>query len=281
VRSIAVLGAGRLYDLDTDALAHRFDEITLVDADPNCLPAWSAYGQRLPGTGHLTTVVTDITGVLGPWSAELRTALEQNRGASNPWKEALSTIRRFGEKGMPNALNLNADAVLSLNILSQLPLGWQALIERELHRSFGRSLVKERETEWLESYTVSGKRIIEAHLRDLAALPAREILVVTDLRYAFPGASDLTWESETTEAEPADQPMKGRWKSGTLSSLEEMDALLGASIAMNSPTESLGGRVMKHYRPWVWDLSPQRGSEKAEKHLVTAFSLGPKRSDKE
>lgn len=48
-KSIAVLGAGRLYDLNIDVTS-RFSEIHLFDKDPTVLPYWEAFREQSNGS---------------------------------------------------------------------------------------------------------------------------------------------------------------------------------------------------------------------------------------
>lgn len=112
---IAVLGAGRLLDINLSLLIPRFDEVHLYDADPTVIPSWkeasgSFYGSKV--FGH----IEDVTGTLARWSRGVARAVRSGR-----LKEYLSEL----EVGSGAWEHERYDGVISLNIIGQLPLYWR------------------------------------------------------------------------------------------------------------------------------------------------------------
>ena len=68
--SLAVLGAGRLLDLDLAACLDYCSEITFYDADPGVWPAWRA-AQEQYGSERIKGQVIDLTGTVGAWNQAL------------------------------------------------------------------------------------------------------------------------------------------------------------------------------------------------------------------
>ena len=113
--TLAVLGAGRLLDINLLELVARFDQIHLYDADPTVISSWkkkagSAYGDKV--FGH----IEDVTGSLARWTRGLSRA-----GRAGKLKEYLSEL----EVGSGAWEHQGYDGVISLNIIGQLPLYWR------------------------------------------------------------------------------------------------------------------------------------------------------------
>ena len=226
---LAVLGPGRLYDFAGDALPARFRRLLMVDADPSSVPYWRELGVEVEPR------VADLTGHSERW----RAALARYRGG---WPQTLDYIRSIVKPGdEPHAFA--ADAVLSLNVLSQLPIGWQDCVEEYLVRRFGARHVKANEREWLDAVEPGAELIVRQHLHALAASGARSILLITDVEYADSHGDG------TTELSPA---------------------LYGVD-----PAQELAGYTLRWQDSWRWDISPA-GAESPEcgtAHHVTAFAF--------
>jgi len=138
------VGRGRLLDFNRTVLLPRFSNLQLVDADPLCRHVW----KKLPKP--VDPVCVDISGCLDEWIASLKRVHQ-------PWAETLEVIR---EKSAPAdaAFCVNSDALLSLNILSQLQIVWQEGVEAYLQGRFGRDFVKKHEAEWLDALRPGDRR---------------------------------------------------------------------------------------------------------------------------
>lgn len=145
-RKVAVLGSGPLFDVPLESLAEAFDEVLLVDIVH--LRRTRRIASRFD---NVTLVEMDLTGVL--------TSL----GRAEPQTELLA---------VPNALRRlladpRLDLVVSLNVLSQLPLLPVAHAVDHLDYSDARAISL-------------GRRIVQAHLRALAGTDAN-VCLVTDV----------------------------------------------------------------------------------------------------
>ena len=225
---LAVLGAGRLFDFASDALPRHFQRFLMIDADPSCADAWSA----LSGI-EIEPRIGDVTGCLERWQQEL------NRFHGD-WAAALAHIRQISQptdRPMPFA----ADAVLSLNLMSQLPIGWQDCAEDFLGRRFGARNAGQQESEWLAAVEPGAKWIVEQHLAALANSHARTILLMTDAEYAeyHGGPNSVRWSD-------------GVWGADAGLRLDVTPALYGID-----PVAAMQENYALRWQDsWLWDISP-------------------------
>ena len=255
---LTVLGAGRLLDFNGPALLPRFAHLRLVDADPLCLPYWKKL-KKLSDA-----ICLDISACLDDWIAELR------KTPAN-WHDMLQTIRSYGDRPQ-QAYSASSDALLSLNVLSQLPIVWQDGVEAMLLRGYGKRFVETREEEWLDALRPGAQALVEQHLTAIEASTPRFVLVITDVDYLeYKGKSyrrdqrvppPVTWSPEgwcaeqgiTCKVSPA---------------LERVD-LSAATFQKWMPSYRLTWQEC-----WLWHISPL-GTEKNESgkvHRVGAFAL--------
>jgi len=227
---LAVLGAGRLIDFANDALAPRFQRLLMIDADPSSASHWRGLGIEVePRIG-------DLTGCSHRWQQEL------NRFHGG-WPEHLEHVRQIVQP-TDHAMSFSADAVLSLNVMSQLPIAWQDCVEDHLARRFGARHVRSREEEWLAAAEPGARWMVEQHVAALAASNAGSILLITDVEY-----TDYHDGGQRAEVSPA---------------------LYGVD-----PATALPGYILRWQDSWQWDISPIGIESPAcgTLHRVAAFAL--------
>ncbi|MCB0345012.1 MAG: hypothetical protein KDD66_07835 [Bdellovibrionales bacterium] len=251
--SLAVLGAGRLYDVALEDLADAFTDISLFDADPQCLRYWKRASKMLPPHSQFSFHIGDITCVLLPRLHALRSHLSK----SESWDQALDYLAASPDLQMtpPSAFlsHDEFDAVLSINLLSQLPVYWQHIVETELKTTFGAKHVLQNEEHWLAAFIPSAKSLVEQHLRDLRASGARFILVITDYRYEHYYRDDSG--NEVTE---------------------QIDALLGHEILDQLALQELFPNYDAQYgAEWDWHIAPlgRDRNQVGERHKVIPILL--------
>jgi hypothetical protein len=223
---LAVLGAGRLLDFAAGPCASRFRRWLLIDADPSCATHWRAFDNV-----EVEARIGDLTGCMDRWSRELT-------GCRGDWNETLQFVREIAAIPFAPVMAFAADAVLSLNVLSQLPIGWQDVVEEHLERRFGSPRTKENEEEWLAAVEPGGRRIVEQHLEALAASSARSILLIADVEYAEyrGGANSVRWRD-------------GTWGADAGLSVHVSPALYGVA-------PEIAGYTVRWRDSWLWDISP-------------------------
>ncbi len=281
---ILILGAGRLYDV-SEPVIEAFQSVGFVDADELCLPLWKKLQQKYPEKEFRFSGV-ELSGVLEDWNKRLGEE-PQTLG----WKELLDRLRTFGQSEGYRPSNLRnlcsleqPDLVISLNILSQLPVMWQNLIEHELIRRFGASRVQEGEDEWLKSFLPSARFLVRRHLEDLAECNASAVLLISDVEYLYyvpesvGGRFPFEWVEEEVES--------GGWK--LLSAETEVsDADVAAKCFSADPlydvnieNEKLLRALFADWRveyadSWIWNICPvpEKGMQEAVAHRVRAVSF--------
>lgn len=245
---LAILGAGRLADLDASSLAPRFRRALLIDADPASQSHW-----RRSGFTEIEPRIGDLTGVIASWAARLETSPPRAT-----WDATLDRIRAIVDPAADSPMPFAADAVLSLNVLSQLPIAWQDMVERYLQRRFGRGPTRRREEEWLAAVDAGGAWIVREHLAALARSRARSILLLTDLDYA---------EYRHTATPPTHE--NGEWQAAPGAHVDVFPALYGADPAV------IAGFTLAWRESWLWHISPlgRESREYGTVHRVGAFAF--------
>jgi len=178
-RRLLVLGAGRLLDFD-ESLAERFEEIFFVDADPASVGRWREFQKRWKGRVGIDWDLRELTAKYDPWQMFLAAEFTRLPRADR-WPAALQVFERMIETPLPKMPP--ADAILSLNTLSQLPIGWREIARGVLEEAFGKAAIGEREAEWTAALEASSRRIVEDHFAVIARSRATHALVSTDIEF--------------------------------------------------------------------------------------------------
>ena len=238
---LAVLGAGRLLDFE-HSLAQRFDHLRFVDADPLCEPFWKRKHPR-----H-ESVIADVSGCLRDWTAALPQAAS--------WQETLSAIGCHRAPVVVAPWLRDCSAILSVNLLSQIPIAWQERVETHLRKQFGSALVQSKEEEWLAAVEPGARSLVESHVAMLNQSGARDILLITDLAHIeYKG----THRYSRRRLDPPPN----------VSGAEREDALYG----VEHPALSNYRRTAAD--EWLWHISPQglESSHKGSIHVVGSFAF--------
>lgn len=256
VDELVVLGAGRLYDFNKSAAIERFRGLSLYDADPSVLATWDKLRRRFSGEIHSN--LCELTGVLATWRKALyeQFACLQAEQHATRWQEALHAIAAIPEEIPPSVNPLlppvgsGKRGILSLNILSQIPLAWQRITEAALTRCFSRAFVNEREDEWIASYIHGGARLIQHHLASIFSVDAEGVLLITDVSYSEKGDEAVDRNAD-----------------GSVCSLM-------CGVDLDSELKKyLGCYENGPQRGWQWQLTPVWSSQGAETHAVQSFEF--------
>ena len=225
-----------------DCLAQRFDHLRFVDADPLCEPFWKRKHPR-----H-ESVIADVSGCLRDWTAALPQAAS--------WQETLSAIGCHRAPVVVAPWLRDCSAILSVNLLSQIPIAWQERVETHLRKQFGSALVQSKEEEWLAAVEPGARSLVESHVAMLNQSGARDILLITDLAHIeYKG----THRYSRRRLDPPPN----------VSGAEREDALYG----VEHPALSNYRRTAAD--EWLWHISPQglESSHKGSIHVVGSFAF--------
>ena len=253
--SLTVLGAGRLFDFNRQTLLPRFRKLRLVDAGPLCQTAW----KDLPGP--VEAICVDISNCLAEWITELRTV-------KLPWEETLDVVRKRQAR---QAYGASGDALLSLNVLSQLQIVWQDGMEEILRRRFGRRFVQQHEAEWLDALRPGGQMLVEQHLAAIESCGAKSALIISDLEY-------LEYQGKKfarSHWEPAPVEWAEGWRVDRGITCEVSPALEGVTLDEATFARWMPSFHLAWQQTWLWHILPN-GIEKGaagKVHRVGAFAL--------
>lgn len=177
-QTVAVLGAGRLLDIDLEELLDRYQEIHLFDADPGCRRIWKKrYPARYDKTVFGHTV--DITECLTDWTDIIR-------GASS--KEDLQNRLQGLQAPSPKWGGSGFDGCISLNILSQIPLYWRDRVMQMYPRW---------ELQSSPQLSASMDALQSMHLHAVARNSIRWSALLTDTEYYFYHVDSSEWSVES------------------------------------------------------------------------------------
>ena len=249
-RSIAVLGAGRLYDLDVQSVLKHFSYVHLYDADPSCLPYWRRTFGAVVDNDRWRYQICDITGTLAQWSAQLQDFLRSHSATDGA---ALCRALRSLAALEPIALSDSADAqyscVLSLNLLGQIPVYWLdrfTLLVRKfwnLRPDAGGCF----ECDLAEALESSMAKLELQHLKFLEQSCAAKIIIISDAALCYYRPDIAAWQAEP------------------------------ALASHDNPRESLtlSGYRRTRTESWLWHISPHgiEFKDHGEIHEVLALEL--------
>ena len=250
-------------DVDTAALAAKFATLWFVDADPLAAVYWRKCAVPLRWD------VCDVSGVIKDWVRRVETT-------GGGWKQVLNQVRTL-PRPAGVAFTPIADGIVSLNLLSQIPIVWQELLEQHLNNRFGVAFVKKQEQHWMDAMIPGARWLVEEHLKTLARTGARNILLIADLNYAYyRNAPSMPLEGATA-------PLA--WDSGEWSAsvagvkFEVADSLFGVRLDDGEMFRQwMPGYEMDWRQIWLWHISPLglEYKKRGTVHRVGAFALRKK-----
>jgi len=183
-RRVAVLGAGRLLDVDIEMLLAHSQEVHLFDADSGCLFHWRArLGPRLGGRAFAH--IEDITGSLKRWEGILRAS--RRRGDLAECLRGLRAVRPAWSKA-------EFCSIVSLNLLGQIPLYWRDFVQASRGRLSGDDE---------EALAASMGELQRAHLEALFSSGAGQLVMLFDSEYYRYRSSESEWRVEPALFGPA------------------------------------------------------------------------------
>ncbi len=185
--SVAVLGAGRLFDIDVELLCQRAGRICLYDADPSLVPYW----RRAFAGREFEPHITDLTGTLTAWTETLVTALKQR-----PNIAGVIDVLNGLTQNLQAPPKIECDVILSLNVLSQLPIYWRDRVTQLLTKRLRLKTDQHGNfpDELLSALDNSMAALQRQHLEILQDSSARWILLSSDLHFMYYVTSHAHWQ---------------------------------------------------------------------------------------
>ena len=190
-----VLGAGRLYDIETDILLTKCSSLTLVDADPSVITAWDRFASEAPPKVMITSSVEDITGSMKAWTFKLEEFVKGTRNARNE-EDAVRFLDNLEVE--PGIALGRFDLILSMNVLSQIPIYWR----ERVHKIFSRVWKLETDDDGnyghglKEALERSQQRLEAQHRTLLEESGAPIILLSTDRFFHYYKKDAALWKTE-------------------------------------------------------------------------------------
>lgn len=203
--TIAILGAGRLLDVNTESLLAQFDAIHLVDADPLACTAWKRLRLKVRADQRVVAHTRDITGSIATWTRNLEVFLK-----SSP-KADIVALAAFLRDLRPLGAHLDQyQVVVSLNLLSQIGIYWKDRVENLLAKVWG---LHSNERGYFEAQLQAAldeslRRLEKQHLELLAESGADFIVVLTDQNFLYYTKDRSEWQAEAALKSP-DLEMRG------------------------------------------------------------------------
>lgn len=174
---LAILGAGRLLDVDLKKLLPLFSEIHLFDADPTVVRTW----RKVSGVAFRERVIPriiDVTGSLATWSSGLRSAVRHHN---------LAGYLDMVQPGHGAWEDERFDGVISLNLVGQIPIYWR---DRVVAAAGALSENEER------ALLGSMSRLQAAHVKAVRERPQSWSTLITDTEYYTYNVDHVEWDVE-------------------------------------------------------------------------------------
>jgi len=269
-KELQVLGAGELLDFPNKEVLESFQRIYLTDINLKCSHAWKQLQSKLPKT-EIVPVFQDATLILKEWS-RLFTNLNSNK--IEDYLNYLEAIPRTNPQQSHSFIKTKN--IISLNLLSQLPIAWQEFVFSFLEKKFNKTYIKNYSDKILSSLTPCAHQLIESHLKGLVPIKNGSSLIISDMKYFFPEDDSIIpsiLETDKTVLIP-EINFKNNTKKNSV--VLEQDALFGYNLNKKNILKSPSIQVLP-IKNWIWNLVPHNSIlEKKELHLVTAFQIANK-----
>jgi len=186
---IAVLGSGRLFDVPLRELLPDSKSIALYDADPSAI--LSNRLSLLRSRSKLSFHCTELTGCLQSWSDRLGDFLRAERSVKSfkNLTEFIKTLRIKDPVTLPGY-----DLVISLNLLSQIPLYWRDRVFALILKFWQLEIDEDScNPDLMQALNTSMQLLQRDHLRLIAAAASRKVVLITDTHFNYYQKDKSAW----------------------------------------------------------------------------------------
>jgi len=244
LNTLAIFGAGRLYDIPLKELLNRFNKICLYDADPGVKLFWKKRISNFSDRDKVGFNIIDLTFSMNSWTENLKKFVKENKHESNLQKIKKLVCFLNDLRCNPITLQRHIEVVFSINILSQIPIYWKERIYDILKKNW-HMLVNEYgryEIELECAIDECLKKLHQQHLNLITSLNPALIVILYDRHFYYYQNTLSEWQVES--ALYGDEPK-----------FEEYSEVLKDS--------------------WLWHIAPQEieNKEYGEIHEVVAKSF--------
>ncbi len=243
--TFTILGAGRLLDVPPDVFLRPNTTVNLVDADPALEPYWLRFKglARLRGAA-VQPFFCEITGRISDWTIGLEQWIRSHRAASDADLATFLSSLPSLPKTAP--VLPAAEVVVSLNILSQIPIYWRERALKLLKKVAPHLVGADDALSSVVEAELSRHAALlqHEHLQQITSLGRRLIVVISDVEFYYYQRHEAQWQVEP--------------------------ALYGIDLP------SIPGQV-RLARSWLWHIAPQ-GVEQDDYgviHKVQGFAISP------
>lgn len=189
VDKVAILGAGRLLDIDLSFVLKRCSEVHLFDLDPSAVHVWR---KNLSKADRERTFFRceDVTSCMRDWGRELRRA-SHRQGVAETLKNLKAPTPYWATESF--------DGVISLNILGQIPLYWRDRVV---------TTYPEDLPDLLNGLCQSMAELQEQHILSVQDSPSSWGMIIADSEYYYYREGSGVWEWEDALFQKATQPFR-------------------------------------------------------------------------
>jgi len=168
-----ILGAGRLLDVAIDEFLQKCRRVECIDADPSA--RISALSRLKNGGSYL---VKEITGVLGEWTTEVNECVTQ--------EDVTKTLSNLVDQEW-RPLTYPSDILLSVNLLSQIPIYWRDRVHQILKSKLSiETDDHDKLPQVFEELLQSTMRKLQTiHVRQITQSEAKLLIVIYDTAFHF------------------------------------------------------------------------------------------------
>jgi hypothetical protein len=193
-QAAAVLGAGRLLDIDNNLVARKFCTIDLYDADPAILRSKQKIAGLAGRRADIKCYIEDLTGCMSDWTGKLNSLLTRGRHD----KDALIKFFQDLNTGPGQMLHQAYQVIFSVNLLSQVCIYWRDRVHECLSKAWGLEADDQGNYEAPVQIALEGSmaKLQIQHLELLNATRADRIVLITDRYFHYYVHEQANWMTE-------------------------------------------------------------------------------------
>lgn len=248
-----VLGAGRLLDFPLLDILDRYQKIHFYDGDSGAV----RYLRKSKiGKDKIIIHLIELTGELSKFKSVLNGIDEIQDIFKTP------EFAKFSSAATPFKLPKDSH-IVSLNLLSQLPLAYRQIFERWILKIYGQKFYREEERSWLDEYNYLAVQILRSHLGMLNNSNAEKVVLISDTEQLFypislsqlplPKESSFAWEVNSSCSQE----------------LEVTSSICGLQLKEFFTKYQIGQKEL-----WPWHLAPATNKAEGIVCRVEAVELG-------